>query len=111
MTNKQFLKTTKPFLKNKGCLENNDIILLDSEEMIINDRILTKRFNEHYINIVECSSGFKPSIMSFSAESRINNHSLNSIANQYKDHPVIVNKRKNALNHTHTSYGYFVLFY
>ena len=47
MTNKQLWKTMKSFLKNKGCLENNDIIFLNGEEMIINDRILAKRFNEH----------------------------------------------------------------
>ena len=29
------------------------------------------------------------------------NHFLKSIANQYKDHPSIVNIRKNALNNTH----------
>ena len=72
MTNKKFWKTMKPFLTNKGCLENNDIILLDGEEMITKDRILAKRFNEHYINIVERSSGFKSSRMSFSVESRTN---------------------------------------
>ena len=65
-----------------------------------NDRILAKRFNEHYINIVERSSGFKPSKMSFSVESRTN-HFLRSIANQYKDHPSIVNIRQNALSNTH----------
>ena len=37
-TNKQFWKTMKPFLTNKGCLENDDIILLDGEEMITNDK-------------------------------------------------------------------------
>ena len=111
MANKKFWKTMKPFLTNKGCLENNDIILLDGEEMIINDRIFAKRFNEHYINIVERSSGFKSSKMSLSAESIINNHSLKSIAYKYKDHPIIVNKRKNPLNNTHMSYGYFILFY
>ena len=31
MTNKQFWETMKPFLTNKGCLENNDIILLHGE--------------------------------------------------------------------------------
>ena len=72
MTNKKFWKTMKPFLTNKGCLENNDIILLDGEEMITKDRILAKRFNEHYINIVERSSGFKSSKMSFCAGSRTN---------------------------------------
>ena len=101
MTNKQFWKTMKPFLTNKGCLENNDLILLDGEEMITNDRVLAKPFNVHYVNIVERSSGFKPSKMSFSVESRINNDFLKSIANQYKDHQRIVNIRKNALNNTH----------
>ena len=41
--NKQFQKTMKPFTKNKGCLENNDIIV-DGEDMITNYMILTKRF-------------------------------------------------------------------
>ena len=45
MTNKQFCKNMKPFLTNKGCLENNDIILLDGEEMINNDKILAKRLS------------------------------------------------------------------
>ena len=62
--------------------------------MITNDRILAKRFNEHYLNIVEHSSGFELSKMSFSVESR-NNHFLKSIANQYKDPPSIVNVRQN----------------
>ena len=66
--------------------------------MITNDRILAKRFNEHYINIVERSSGFPK--MSFSVESR-NNQFLGSIANQYKDPPSIVNISLNALNNTH----------
>ena len=55
MTNKQFWKTMKPFLTNKRCFEHNDIILLDGEDMITNDGILVKRFNELYINIVEDS--------------------------------------------------------
>ena len=90
----------KPFLANKGCLENNDIILPDGEEMITNDKIFTKRFNDYYVNIVERSSGFKPSKMSFSMESR-NNHFLRYMANQYKDHQSIVIIRQNALNNTH----------
>ena len=58
MTDKQFWKAMKPFLTNKGCLENNNIILLDGEVMIANDRILAKRLNKHYINIVKRSRGF-----------------------------------------------------
>ena len=72
------------------------MILLDGEEMITNDRILASGFNEHYINVLESSGGFKPSKMSFSVQSR-NNHFLRSIANQYKNHPSIVNIRQKAL--------------
>ena len=90
----------KLFLANKGCLENNDIILLGREEIITNYRILAKRFNEHYINIVDRSSGFKPSKMSFSAESRTNHFLI-------KDHPSIVNIRKSALNNTHMDISSF----
>ena len=106
MTNKEFWKTMKHFLTNKGCLDNNDIILLDGEKMITNDSILAKLFNEHYINIVERSSGCKPSKMSLSVESRTYRF-LKSIANQYKDHPSIVNIRKNALNNTHMDISSF----
>ena len=77
---KQFSKTLKSFLTNKGCLENNDIILVDGEEVITNDRTLAKYLNEHYINSVKRSSGFKPSKMSFSVESRIN-HFQKSMVN------------------------------
>ena len=72
------------------------MILLDGEEMITNDRILASGFNELYINVLESSSGFKLSKMSFSVQSR-NNHFLRSIANQYKNHPSIVNIRQKAL--------------
>ena len=68
--------------------------------MITNERILAQRFNEHYSNIVERSSGFKPSKMSFSVESR-NNHYLRSIANQYIDHTSTANIRQNVLINTH----------
>ena len=56
-----FWGTIKPFLAIKGCLENSDIILIHSEEIILSDRILNKRFSVHHVNINECSSGFKPS--------------------------------------------------
>ena len=73
-------------MENYGCLENNDIILLDDEEMITNDRILAKHFNDYCINIVERSSGFKPSKIWFSAESRINNHFLSQSVQRSSKH-------------------------
>ena len=57
VTNREFWKTMKTFLTNKGCLDNIDIMLRGDNEMIIEDKRLAKLFNEHYINIVERSSG------------------------------------------------------
>ena len=34
MTNKEFWKTIKHFLTNKGCLENSDIVLINDDEMV-----------------------------------------------------------------------------
>ena len=50
----------KPFLTNKGCLDNCDTMLRGDNKMITNDKRLDKLFNEHYINTAECSSGLKP---------------------------------------------------
>ena len=53
------LQEMKPFLTNKGCLDNSDIMLRGDNEMITDDKRLAKLFNEHYINIIEWSSGLK----------------------------------------------------
>ena len=59
VTNKEFWKTIKPFLTNKGCLENSDIMLINDDEMVTDDKTFAKTFNEHYITIVERSSDLK----------------------------------------------------
>ena len=60
ITNKNFWTFIKPFLTNKGFLENKDITLIEGNKIITSERKLAKSFNEHYINIVEKSSGIKP---------------------------------------------------
>ena len=59
VTNREFWKTMKPFLTNKGCLDNCDIMLRGDNKMITDDKCLVKLLNEH-INIVERSGGLKP---------------------------------------------------
>ena len=59
-TNKNFWTFIKPFLTNKGFLENNDITLIEENKVITSEEELAKTFNEHYVNIVEKSSGIKP---------------------------------------------------
>ena len=58
----------KPFLTNKVCLDNSDIMLRDDNEIITDDKHLVKLFNDHYINIVERSSGLKPEIIVYHNE-------------------------------------------
>ena len=89
VTNKEFWKTIRPFLTNKGCLENTDIMLINDDEIVTDDKTLAKTFNEHYINIVERSSGLKPEKMEF--ENSLNTRNiLHSIIDRYKNHPSIL---------------------
>ena len=78
-TSKKFWNTVKPFMTNKGAISNENIIiknqmeesikvkgnenetLIEANELIREDKILVELFNKHYINIVEKTSGKKPS--------------------------------------------------
>ena len=86
LTNKEF----KPFLTNKGCLENSDTMLINNDEMVTDDKTLAKTFNEHYINIVERSSGLKPEKMEFYNPLHTSRNILHSIIDRYKNHPSIL---------------------
>ena len=57
VTNKNFWKTMKPFLTIKGNLENPEIMLQDKRNIVSDESVLVKTFNEHYVNIVEKSCG------------------------------------------------------
>ena len=58
MNNKTFWNTVKPFITNKSGLTNNDITLIHNNETITDEY-----FNERYMNIVEKSSGVKPTLL------------------------------------------------
>ena len=58
-TNKNFWNRRKPFLTNKGHLNQQDIMIFDGKKIIANETELVEVFNNHYINIVEKSSGIK----------------------------------------------------
>ena len=60
VTNKSFWKFIKPFLKNKCCHAQYDIMLFQNDEIITEEKDLAETFNKQYINIVEKSSGIKP---------------------------------------------------
>ena len=58
--NKNFWTFIKPFLTNKGFLENKAITLIEGNKIITSEIELAEAFNEHYVNIVLKSSGIKP---------------------------------------------------
>ena len=93
VTNRNFWKIIKPFLSNKGHLENVDIMLNHNNKIVCNDHELVKVFNEHYINIIEKSGGEKPSnkIKEYSFEN--DKQAIDIICNSYKNHPSILKIR------------------
>ena len=80
----------RPFLTNKGCLENSDIMLINDDEMVTDDETLAKTFNEHYINTVERSSSLKSEKMEFESSLNTSTNILNSIIDRYKNHSSIL---------------------
>ena len=60
VTNRNFWKIIKPFLSNKGHLENLDTMLNHNHKIIFIDHELVKVFSEHYIKIIEKLGGEKP---------------------------------------------------
>ena len=61
MSNKTFWKTVKPFLTNKGYMTNDGISIEKDGDIVRDEKVLVELFNENYINIVNISSGKKPS--------------------------------------------------
>ena len=60
MTSKTFWRTVKHFLTNNGCISNDFIGIENEGNLIFNEQELGELFDEHYIIIVEKSSGKKP---------------------------------------------------
>ncbi len=67
MSNKEFWNLVKPFLSNKGGLAKNDIMLVTDEKIVSDELELSEIFNNHYINIVEKTSGRKPTSLAIEA--------------------------------------------
>ena len=61
MSNKKFWSTVKPCLTNKGGISNDFISVEKDGDLISNEKEIVELFNQNYINIVESSSGKKPS--------------------------------------------------
>ena len=89
VTNKEFWKTIRTFITNKGCLENCDTMLINDDDMITDDKTIAKTFNEQHINTVERSSSLKPEKMKFENSLNTDRNILHSVIDRYKNHPSI----------------------
>ena len=60
VSNKTFWNTVKPFLTNKGFLTYKNITVNHKDKIVTLNSKLSHLFNDHYINIVENTSGMPP---------------------------------------------------
>ena len=101
VTNKSFWSFVKPFLTNKSCHTQNDIMLIDNAKNIAEESDLVEKFNDHYINIVEIFLEQKPSIFVSDTNSLEDEEVINEIVQHYSNHPSIL-KIKQYFNNLQT---------
>ena len=99
MENKLFWKTMKPFVTNKSGISNDNIMIVDNERLITDDKELARMLNDHYINIVEKSSGVKPN----SIEAQNKQGVIDIIIKKFENHPSIIKIKESC---TVTSEGF-----
>ena len=76
MSNGTFWKTVKPFLTNNG-------------DIIRDEKLIVELFNKNYINIVEISSGNKPSSLENCEDSAQDDATVDKIISKYSSHPSV----------------------
>ena len=96
MENKSFWNTVKPFITNKSTLSNNTIMLKKDDSVVTKEKEIVEIFNNHYINIVEKSTGLKPNVL----EEENGLHQIHDIIKKYQEHPSIVEIKKHATSDT-----------
>ena len=85
----------KPILTNKSCHTQNDIMLIDNGKVIIEESDLVEKFSDHYINIVEKSSGQKPCNFISDTNSLEDDVVINEIVQHYSNQPSILKLKEN----------------
>ena len=98
------------FLKNKGLLENSDIILIEENQVITCKRELAKTLNEHYINIVEKSSGIKPKDSSQHDKNQNIQKTIREIDKSDENHPSILQIKNFCSSSFHVKQKFFFHF-
>ena len=98
VSNRAFWNLVKPFLSNKGGLGGSDISLVKNNAIVTEDKELTEIFNDHYINIVEKSSGVKPCSTADTVATDDDRQIIRLILEKYENHPSILASIQNPEN-------------
>ena len=104
--------SVKPFISNKGTLSNDSIIIESAEDITIkvkngdlisikakdeirDEQVLVEMFNNHYINIVEKSSGTAPKSIGDPLDPKQDSDTVQKIIQHYQNHPSIIRIKNN----------------
>ena len=82
-------KTVKPFLTKKGCITNDCIKIEKDGDTLRDEKVLVELFNENYVDIVETSSGNKPSSLRNCEDSAQDDATADKIISKYSSHPSV----------------------
>ena len=86
---KPFYDLIKPYLTNKGALSSNDIVILENNTFIYNDREIADIFNDYYINVIDYTQHtVSDNITDITSETNTD-ATIDNIIDMYKDHPSI----------------------
>ena len=95
MSNKEFWKVMKPALTSKNVISSDVIILEENGELISDEATLVEIFNNHYINIVETTTGSPPTSLGDSSDPNRDSETVHEIIENFSNNPIIVKIREN----------------
>ena len=119
---KSFWNAVNPFVTNKSAISNENIIIktqkeekikvkdlknephIDANELIKEDKILVELFNNHYINIMEKTSGLAPNCNGNLENPHLDKSTVFDIINKYKDHLLITKIKDLGINKTFSEF-------
>ena len=90
----------KPFLTNKGNLENPEITLQDKGNIVSDESVLVKTLNDHYINIVEKSCGKETANISQEYGDMSGTEAVHLTCKNFENHQCIKEIRRNSIEST-----------
>ena len=71
-----------------------------NNELLGGEKILTKIINQHYINIVEKSSGTKPSLLEGSTNPLLEETTVGKIIDTYQDHQSVMTTKSSVIQNS-----------